>query len=306
MRKVVAMVLVASLALTMVCANGQTESAAKKNWKIQLITMDQMDQHWANVDKGAQKAAAELGNVDYKWNAPAAKDDAQQIECINNAVAQGANAILLAANGPDAVTAALKEATNAGVKIVYVDSAANYAGEATFATDNTAAGTTAGEQLLKKLGEMGISSGKIGIISVNTATASTVQREAGFRKAFDGKGFTILETQYCDGDAARSKDAAANFITQGVVGLFGANEGSTVGVGNAIHESGSKVVGVGFDKSDMIKELIKNGYLLCTMAQNLDVMGYEGLKAAVDVLSGKSLGGKIVDTGVSVLTKANI
>jgi ribose transport system substrate-binding protein len=306
MRKVVAMVLVASLALTMVCANGQTESAAKKNWKIQLITMDQMDQHWANVDKGAQKAAAELGNVDYKWNAPAAKDDAQQIECINNAVAQGANAILLAANGPDAVTAALKEATNAGVKIVYVDSAANYAGEATFATDNTAAGTTAGEQLLKKLGEMGISSGKIGIISVNTATASTVQREAGFRKAFDGKGFTILETQYCDGDAARSKDAAANFITQGVVGLFGANEGSTVGVGNAIHESGSKVVGVGFDKSDMIKELIKNGYLLCTMAQNPDVMGYEGLKAAVDVLSGKSLGGKIVDTGVSVLTKANI
>jgi ribose transport system substrate-binding protein len=305
MKKGIAMLLIVALVLASVFAQGQKETAGKA-WKIQLITMDQMDQHWANVDKGAQKAAAELGNVDYKWNAPATKDDAQQIECINNAVAQGANAILLAANGPDAVTAALKEATAAGVKIIYVDSAANYPGEATFATDNKAAGKTAGEQMLKKFQEMGVKSGKIGVISVNAATASTVAREAGFRAAFEGQGFDILETQYCDGDAARSKDAAANFITQGVVGLFGANEGSTVGIGNAIHESGSKVVGVGFDKSDMIKQLIKEGYLLCTMAQNPDVMGYEGLKAAVDVLSGKSLGGKVVDTGVSVLTKDNI
>jgi ribose transport system substrate-binding protein len=32
-------------------------------------------------------------------------------------------------------------------------------------------------------------------------------------------------------------------------------------------------------------------------------MGYEGVKAAVEVLNGASLGGKVVDTGVSVLTK---
>ena len=31
----------------------------------------------------------------------------------------------------------------------------------------------------------------------------------------------------------------------------------------------------GFDKSDAILNLINDGYLLCTMAQNPDVMGYE-------------------------------
>ncbi|MCA5010582.1 BMP family ABC transporter substrate-binding protein, partial [Clostridioides difficile] len=61
--------------------------------KVYLITMDQMDQHWVNVDAGAQKAVKELGNVDYKWLAPDVKDDAKQIECINNAVAGGAQAI---------------------------------------------------------------------------------------------------------------------------------------------------------------------------------------------------------------------
>ena len=96
---------------------------------------------------------------------------------------------------------------------------------------------------------------------------------------------------------------SANFITQGVVGLFGANEGSTVGVGNAIQEAGNAVVGVGFDKSDMILSLIDKGYILCTMAQNPDVMGYEGIKTAVDVLNGKTISKKYVDTGVSVIKK---
>ncbi|AEE16661.1 ABC transporter substrate-binding protein [Treponema brennaborense] len=305
MKKILAGMLILSFAVAGAFCGGNKDSAARK-FKVQLITMDQMDQHWANVDKGAKKAAAELGNIEYKWNAPAVKDDAQQIECINNAVAQGADAILLAANGPDAVTSALKEATAAGVKIIYVDSAANYPGEATLATDNKAAGKTAGEQMLAKLKAAGITGGSIGVISVNAATASTVARENGFKSAFDGTGFTILATQYCDGDAARSKDAAANFITQGVVGLFGANEGSTVGIGNAIHESGAAVVGVGFDKSDMIQQLIKEGYLLCTMAQNPDVMGYEGIKAAEAVLGGKPIAEKNIDTGVSVLTKDRI
>lgn len=294
-------VLLAALVLVLALA-----PAAARDWNIQLITMDQMDQHWANVDKGAQKAVEELGGINYRWNAPSIKDDSQQIECINNAIAQGADAILLAANGPDAVTATLREAESYGIKIIYIDSPANFPAEATFATNNVAAGTTAGNEMIKALEAKGITSGTIGIVSVNTATQSTVDREAGFRAAFEGTGFTLLETQYCDGDASRSKDAAANFITQGVVGLFGANEGSTVGVGNAIHESGLDIVGVGFDKSDMILQLINDGYLLCTMAQNPDVMGYEGMKAAVAVLNGETLTETNVDTGVSVLTKDTI
>jgi ribose transport system substrate-binding protein len=49
--------------------------------------------------------------------------------------------------------------------------------------------------------------------------------------------------------------------------------------------------------------LINDGYLLCTMAQNPDVMGKEGVKAAVRALEGEELGGAVSDTGVSVLKK---
>ena len=39
------------------------------------------------------------------------------------------------------------------------------------------------------------------------------------------------------------------------------------------------------------------------MAQNPDVMGYEGLKSAVKVLNGETVSPNYVDTGVTVITK---
>ena len=297
MKKLLTVVLSIALVLML------SASALAAGEQIALITMDSIDQHWVTLNEGAQKAAEELG-VTVTFMAPNTKDDAQQIEQVNNAVAGGYQAIIVAANGPDAISSALKEAASQGVKIVYVDSPANVEAEATFSTDNKAAGKTAGETMLAKLTEMGVTTGSIGIINVNAATDSCVMREEGFRSAFEGTEFTLLETQYGEGDAAKSQSIAENYITQGVVGIFGCNEGSTTGAGNAIKASGSsEIVGVGFDKSDAILGLIEDGHLLATMAQNPDIMGYEGVKAAVAALNGESLGGAVTDTGVSVLTK---
>ena len=157
------------MAAAMAGTMAMTVSAAGE--KIALITMDSIDQHWITLNEGAQKAAEEL-DAEVTFMSPNTKDDAQQIECVNNAVAGGYEAILVAANGPDAISSALKEASDAGVKIVYVDSPANVEAEATFSTDNKAAGTTAGEEMIKALEEKGITSGKIGIINVNAATDS--------------------------------------------------------------------------------------------------------------------------------------
>ena len=293
----------AAPAETTKAAEGSEAAAPSGDIKIALITMDSIDQHWVTLNEGAQKAAAELG-VTVTFMSPNTKDDAQQIECVNNAVAGGYQAIVVAANGPDAISSALKEAVSAGVKLVYVDSPANVDAEATFSTDNEAAGKTAGEEMIKALEAAGITSGKIGIVNVNAAADSTVKREKGFRSAFEGKGYELMETQYGEGDAAKSQTIAENYITQGVVGIFGCNEGSTTGTGNAIKASGNaNIIGVGFDKSDAIMNLINDGYLLCTMAQNPDVMGEDGVKAAVAALEGQDQGGKVTDTGVSVIKK---
>ena len=225
-RKLLAMVcavsMIASLGAATVYASDDVKATGDE--KIALITMDSIDQHWITLNEGAQEEAKELG-VTVDFMSPNTKDDAQQIECVNNAVAGGYDAIMVAANGPDAISSALQEAKDQGIKIVYVDS-------------------------------------------------------------------------------AKSQSIAENYITQGVVGIFGCNEGSTTGAGNAIKAAGNAdIIGVGFDKSDAILNLIDDGYLLCTMAQNPDVMGSEGVKAAVKAINGEELGGEVTDTGVSVITK---
>lgn len=279
------------------------EVKADKEYKFALITMDSIDQHWVNMNKGAQEEA-EADGVTVDFMSPDTKDDAKQIEMVNNATASGYDVLMIAANGPDAITGALKDAQAAGIKIVYVDSPANLDAEATFSTNNKAAGQTAGENMIKALADKGITSGDIGIVNVNASTQTTVDREQGFRDAFEGTDFNILETQYCDGDASKAQSQAENYITQGVVGIYGTNEGSSTGVGNAIKASGDdSLVGVGFDKSDTIKDLISDGYLYCAMAQNPDVMGKLGVKACIKIMNGEDLGGVVVDTGVTALTK---
>ena len=65
--------------------------------------------------------------------------------------------------------------------------------------------------------------------------------------------------------------------------------------------------GWGSDASDTSKALVKEGALLCIMGQNPYQMGYQGVKAAVDILNGVDMGGyKYVDTGVNVITKDNV
>ena len=279
---------------------------ADGDYKIAVITMDSVDQHWVSLKEGAEEEA-KADDVTVDFMAPDVKDDAKQIECINNAVAGGYDALMVAANSEDAVSGALQEAIDAGMKLVYVDSPANVEAEATFSTDNKSAGKTAGEEMIKALEDKGVKDGSIGIVNINNSTNTAIQREAGFREAFEGTDYELLETQFCEGDAAKAQTIAENYITEGVVGIYGTNEGASTGVGNAIKASGSdEIIGVGFDKSDTLKGLIEDGYLVCTMAQNPDQMGKLGVQACIKALNGEDLGGEVTDTGVSVLTKESL
>ena len=296
--------MIGCLAATPVLADETVK--ADGDYKIAVITMDSVDQHWVSLKEGAEEEA-KADDVTVDFMAPDVKDDAKQIECINNAVAGGYDALMVAANSEDAVSGALQEAIDAGMKLVYVDSPANVEAEATFSTDNKAAGKTAGEEMIKALEDKGVKDGSIGIVNINNSTNTAIQREAGFREAFEGTGYELLETQFCEGDAAKAQTIAENYITEGVVGIYGTNEGASTGVGNAIKASGSdEIIGVGFDKSDTLKGLIEDGYLVCTMAQNPDQMGKLGVQACIKALNGEDLGGEVTDTGVSVLTKESL
>ena len=142
MKKLFALVLV--LAMVLACT-----AALAEEYTIYLVTMDLEDMHWVSVDQGAQAAVAEAKeagvDIRYVWVGPTVgKNDAAQIECINNAYADNADVILLASNGPETEVATIEQYDADGVKFIYVDSPANSpVALCTLATDNTEAGRMA-------------------------------------------------------------------------------------------------------------------------------------------------------------------
>ena len=283
--------------------DSKVESSGE-NYTVYLITMDLTDSYWQSIDSGCKEAVKELGNVTYKWIGPDTHDDALQSACIDEAVANGANAILLAANSADGVNDSLKKADEAGCKIVYVDCAANYDCVTALATDNEAAGKTAGETMLAELKEKGVTSGTIGIMGVTADTASCVAREEGFRSAFEGTDFTLADTVFMNDDAEIVKSAVKDGLSNNYVGFFGTNTNTSVAIGETIKEESGDVVVIGFDSSDDVLSLVSGGFIQATMQQNPSVMGHDGLCIAIDALEGKNTDSNTkTDTGVTVITK---
>ncbi|MCM1282170.1 MAG: substrate-binding domain-containing protein [Muribaculaceae bacterium] len=285
-------------------AEGEENIDTSGEYTVYLITMDMTDSYWQSIDSGCQKAAGEIGGITYKWIGPDSHDDALQSACIDQAVGDGADAILIAANSAEGVNQSLAKAAEAGCKIVYVDSAASYDCVTALATDNEAAGATAANAMMEELRARGIAEGTIGVFGVTADTASCVARETGFRSAFEGSGYTLADTVFMQDDAGNVKGAVADGLASGYVGFFGTNEGTTLATGEAAKEAGSDVLVVGFDTSDAVLSLVSEGVIFATMQQNPETMGYDGVRIAVQALEGAYTDtNQKTDTGVTVITR---
>lgn len=314
-KMILALAAAASLVLSMgVCAE---EFDASKGegvaTKVAVITMDQMDVHWVRLEAAAEarvEAYNEAGaKIELTWLAPETKDNAQQIQKIETATADGANYIIIAANDATSCNKALEEAIDAGCKIIYVDAPATVEAEATYATDNYAGGVQAGEYLKKVLDEAGVTEGEIGIVDAQAGVDSCENRYQGFASVFEGTNFTLGERQYSDGDNAKAQELANTLIANGVVAIYGTNDGATNGSAAAVKDAasnGETIYCVGWDKSDSNIAHVEGGELLAFMAQNPNIMGEMAIDAVVAIEKGEDLGGAVVDTGVSTVDAANV
>jgi ABC-type sugar transport system, periplasmic component len=302
--------LLAMICSTVVFANGKKDAAANGKIKITLITMDSIDEHWLKVKAGAEAKASELGNIELTFNAPPGKVDANvQLQMVEDAITKRANAIMLAPLNKDALTPGVEKAKAAGIKVIMIDSGVstkNY--DAFFATNNGNAARLAADTLAKLVGEKG----KIAIINAQAGAGTTMTRENEFKDQIKTKypNIQIVGVQYSDGDKTKAMNQALDFMTANpdLAGFYGCNEGSTVGLAQAVAQNGKseKIKVVGFDFSNDTKALIQQKAIQATMVQNPYQMGYQGVDAAVRALKGENLGGKTIDTGVTVATLENL
>jgi len=307
MRKKILWIALLLIALTgFAWARGAQQASG--NIKVIFIAMDSIDEHWLKVKAGTEDKARELGNVDLSFNAPPGKVDASvQLAMVEDAITKKMDAILLAPLDRDALVPGVQKALAAGIKVIIIDSAVSTNNDAFLATDNGAAGRLAADTLAKLINE----TGKVAIINAQPGAATAMIRENDFKDQMKKyPNINVIGTQYSDGDRTRALNIATDFMTANpdLAGIYATNEGSTIGAGNAVDQAGKtgRVRLVGFDWSNDTKALMDKNVLDASMVQNPYQMGYLGVQAAVDLVTGKGIANKNIDTGVTVVTKANM
>jgi ribose transport system substrate-binding protein len=176
----------------------------------------------------------------------------------------------------------------------------------TAATDNRAAAALAAEKMVELTG----GKGKIGVIVHDQTSVTGVERRDGFVEYIEENApdMEIVDIQYGGGDHLESTNLATA-IMQGnpdLVGMFGANEGSAIGIVNAVKELGrDDLTIIGFDSGQAQIDAIRDGTMAGAITQNPVGIGYETVKAAVDALNGEDVP-ESIDTGFFWYDEDNI
>jgi len=274
--------------------------------KIAVIPKGTTHEFWKSVHAGANKTGKELG-VEIIWKGPVREDDRdEQIKVVENFIASGANAIVLAPLDDTALVAPASEASREGIPVVIIDSDIKWDGRVSFvATDNY----RGGELAAKRLGDLLGGKGKVIVLRYQEGSASTAQREAGFidtvRNALPGIEL-VSTNQYGGATTETAYKTSENLLVKHaqIDGVFCPNESTTFGMLRALQDGkrAGKVKFVGFDASEKLVAGLKSGQIHGLVLQNPFRMGELGVRAAIDKLDGKTVQSRI-DTGAFVATR---
>ena len=286
----------------------KTESKEGKKLYLPIVSKGWQHQFWQAVKMGADQAAADFG-VEITFEGPegdAAVD--KQIEMIEAALMKKPDALILAACDSRAVVPQLEKAKAAGIPVIGFDSGIESdIPLTTAATDNAEAAALAADKMAEAINL----EGEVALVVHDQASVTGTARRDGFVNRIKEKypKINIVDIQYGGGDHLKSTDVTKALI-QGhpnLKGIFGANEGSAVGVINGVTESDriGKIVVIGYDAGKLQKDAIRNGVMLGAITQDPVGIGYKAVEAAFKAANGETLP-KLIDTGFKWYDKSNV
>lgn len=289
--------------------SGSGDSGSGDKMYIAMISKGFQHQFWQAVKQGAEERAAELG-VEITFEGPAAETEVDaQLQMLQTAIDKDPDAIAYAALDPEACVAPLEQAKAKDIPVVYFDAPCNgEVGLSLAATDSKVAGALAAEHMAELIG----GKGEIGIVGHSQINSTGVERRDGFVEKIeaDYPDIKIVDIQYGDGDHLKSTDIAKAMIAAhpDLKGIYGTNEGSAIGVVNAVNELGlekGKLTIIGFDSGAAQINAIKDGTMAGAITQDPIGIGAQVVQAAYDAAMGESVD-EFYDTGSYWYDKTNI
>jgi ribose transport system substrate-binding protein len=301
---------IARLALTLfVCAlaassGGCGKSADRAEGKrgparprVALVMKSLANEFFSTMAEGARRhQAANAAAYDLVVNGIKNETDlAEQVNLVEQMIAQQVNAIVIAPADSRALVTVLKRARDAGILVVNIDNKldATVLAQEGLAVpfvgpDNRAGARKVGDALAKRLQ----AGDKVTIIEGIPTAFNGQQRRLGFEDAMASAGMQIVGVQSGRWEMETANNVAAAMLNEhaDLKAILCANDNMALGAVSAIQAAGrtGKVLVAGFDNISAVRPLLEKGQVVATADQHADRLAVFGIEAALKILRGEA------------------
>lgn len=313
--KVVAFTAAAGLMLT-ACASGADEPAggagtgdsnraevqfeAKDPLTIGYSVYDLQNPYWqsytAGVKAGAEAAGVEVVVVDQK------SDQSQQVSGSLDLINQNISGLIVTPVQPSALPSTIDAAHDAKIPVVIADIGVAGDYDAYIQSNNVNGGALAAEYVIEQLGDVA-GTHKVGVIELHAGSVVGEERVSEFVSILDAHdSFEIVSSldgsDTVDGGFAAAQDMLS--ANPDLEVIYAANDDSAIGAQRAMETAGKSVADgfilIGFDGADGALDLIEQGLMSATVAQDPYGQGIKAVETILALLEGEDAGYDDADT----------
>lgn len=222
-------------------------------------------------------------------------DLTQQVALVEQMIAQGVQAIVIAPADSRALVPVLAKARREGLVVVNID---NKLDDETLrqagidipfvGPDNRAGAKSVGAALAGRLQR----GDKVAILEGIPTAFNAQQRRLGFEDAMRDAGVVVVAVQSAHWEQDRANTVAAAMLREhpDLKAILASNDNMALGAAAAVRQGGraGQVLIVGFDNIAAVQQLLQDGRVLATADQHADQLAVFGIEYALQILRGAS------------------
>ncbi len=298
MRRFAALVVLALAACAAGCSRSQApREAASSKPRVALIMKSLANEFFVTMAAGAEShQKAHAGEYELIVNGTKNESDlAQQVALVEQMIATGVDALVVAPADSRALVPVLKRARQAGIVVVNID---NKLDSTTLAQagvsipfvgpDNREGARMVGAEVAKRLHP----GDPVAILEGIPTAFNAQQRRLGFEDAMREAGMKVVGVQSGQWEQAAANTVASAMLREypGLKAILASNDSMALGAAAAVRQAGQggQVLVAGFDNISAIRELLRDGRVVATADQHADQLAVYGIEYALQILRDKT------------------
>lgn len=263
-----------------------------------------------DVNTGAAEAATALG-VNYQWVVPQNTQGATQVKIMEDLIARQVSGIAISVNEPKSVEGVIKQAIDAGIKVLTFDSDSAESGRSMYiGTINKEAGVTMGNSMAEALG----GAGKVAIVTGQLGASNLNERIEGVKEALAAfPDIELVATEGTEDDLARAVSVTEALLRANpdLNGIFGVSQVGGPAVSKVMAQQefanfAETLTVFAFDDLPDTLKGVQDGFIDGIMVQRPVTMGRLAVEHLTAQVKGDETVSEDVDTGVTVVNADNL